>query len=113
VQRQDEARAARTAAINDVKVVSCTTIEAHDGSQLGPEARGTVTNNSSKRSSYVIGLVFEDAAGRQIDARTVGVNNVDPGQQASWVSNPVPTRADASGAKCRIADLRRYVARLD
>jgi hypothetical protein len=66
-----------------------------------------VTNHSSKRSNYVVDVVFESADGsRQLAARTVLVNDLEPGQttqrEAATLTS-APTSFD-----CRLSQVQRF-----
>jgi hypothetical protein len=66
-----------------------------------------VTNHSSKRSNYVVDVVFESADGsRQLAARTVFVNDLEPGQttqQEAGTLTTAPTSFD-----CRLSQIQRF-----
>jgi hypothetical protein len=66
-----------------------------------------VTNHSSKRSNYVVDVVFESADGsRQLAARTVSVNDLEPGQttqQEAGTLTAAPTSFD-----CRLSQVQRF-----
>jgi hypothetical protein len=66
-----------------------------------------ITNHSSKRSNYVVDVVFESADGsRQLAARTVFVNDLEPGQATQHEAGtftPSPARFD-----CRVSQVQRF-----
>ncbi|MGH2474868.1 MAG: hypothetical protein ACRDIL_06345, partial [Candidatus Limnocylindrales bacterium] len=66
-----------------------------------------VTNHSSKRSNYVVDVVFESTDGsRQLAARTVFVNDLAPGQttrQEADTLTPAPASFD-----CRLSQVQRF-----
>ena len=66
-----------------------------------------ITNHSSKRSNYVVDVVFESANGsRQLAARTIFVNDLEPGQatqQEAGTLTPSPERFD-----CRVSQVQRF-----
>ena len=66
-----------------------------------------ITNHSSKRSNYVVDVVFESADGsRQLAARTIVVNDLEPGQatqQEAGTLTPSPRRFD-----CRVSQVQRF-----
>jgi hypothetical protein len=66
-----------------------------------------VTNHSSKRSNYVVDVVFESANGsRQLAARTIVVNDLEPGQatqQEVGTLTPAPASFD-----CRVSQVERF-----
>jgi hypothetical protein len=66
-----------------------------------------VTNHSSKRSNYVVDVVFESADGsRQLATRSVFVNDLEPGQitrQEAGTLTPAPTSFD-----CRVSQVQRF-----
>jgi hypothetical protein len=66
-----------------------------------------VTNHSSKRSNYVVDVVFESADGsRQLAARSVFVNDLGPGQatrQEAGTLTPAPRSFD-----CRVSQVQRF-----
>ncbi len=66
-----------------------------------------VTNHSSKRSNYVIDIVFESSDGsRQLAARSVFVNDLEPGQatqQEAGTLTSTPASFD-----CRVSQVQRF-----
>jgi hypothetical protein len=66
-----------------------------------------ITNHSSKRSNYVVDVVFESADGsRQLAARTVLVNDLEPGQTTQHEAGtlaPAPASFD-----CRLSQVQRF-----
>jgi hypothetical protein len=66
-----------------------------------------ITNHSTKRSNYVVDVVFESADGsRQLAARSIFVNDLEPGQatqQQAGTLTPSPARFD-----CRISQVQRF-----
>jgi len=66
-----------------------------------------VTNHSSKRSNYVVDVVFESTDGsRQLAARTVFVNDLEPGQTTRQeVGTPTPAPASFD---CRLSQVQRF-----
>jgi hypothetical protein len=66
-----------------------------------------VTNHSSKRSNYVVDVVFERADGsRQLATRSVFVNDLEPGQitrREAGTLTPAPTSFD-----CRVSQVQRF-----
>jgi hypothetical protein len=67
----------------------------------------TITNHSSKRSNYVVDVVFESADGsRQLAARSLFVNDLEPGQatrQGAGTLTPAPASFD-----CRLSHVQRF-----
>jgi hypothetical protein len=67
----------------------------------------TITNHSSKRSNYVVDVVFESADGsRQLAARSLFVNDLGPGQatrQEAGTLTPAPASFD-----CRVSQVQRF-----
>lgn len=84
---------------DDVKITKCA-----DSSFGVPEVEIQVTNHSSKRSSYMVTIAFEDAANVKAGDATDFVNNVEPGQVAR--SQPFGT-ATGEWSTCRITDVER------
>lgn len=88
-------------AANDVKLTSCS-----PGDK--PDASGTVTNNSSKASSYTIRVWFDDAAGNRVSTGIAALRRVAAGKTAQWHVTGV------TGAKgkidCTVAGVTRTVA---
>jgi hypothetical protein len=88
----------------DVQLTDCLPTDAgHMASTV------TITNHSSKRSNYVVDIVFESPGGsRQLATRSVFVNDLEPGQatrqQASTLTAP-PERFD-----CRVSEVQRFNA---
>jgi hypothetical protein len=66
-----------------------------------------ITNHSSKRSNYVVDVVFESSGGsRQLAARSVFVNDLEPGQstqQEAGTLTPAPRSFD-----CRVSQVHRF-----
>ena len=66
-----------------------------------------VTNHSSKRSNYVVDVVFESADGsRQLASSTVFVNGLEPGQttrQQAGTLTAAPMSFD-----CRLSQVQRF-----
>ncbi|HET6832921.1 MAG TPA: hypothetical protein VFH30_03565 [Acidimicrobiales bacterium] len=66
-----------------------------------------ITNHSSKRSNYVVDVVFESVDGsRQLATRSVVVNDLEPGQatqQQAGTLTPSPERFD-----CRVSQVQRF-----
>jgi hypothetical protein len=86
----------------DVELTDCLPSEAgHMASTV------RITNHSSKRSNYVVDVVFESFDGsRQLAARSVFVNDLEPGQatqQQAGTLTPSPARFD-----CRISQVQRF-----
>jgi hypothetical protein len=66
-----------------------------------------VTNHSAKRSNYVVDVVFESADGsRQLAARTVFVNDLQPAQTTQQDAGTL-TSAPAS-FDCRLSQVQRF-----
>jgi hypothetical protein len=86
----------------DVELTDCLPTDAgHMASTI------RITNHSSKRSNYVVDVVFESADGsRQLAARTVSMNDLEPGQttqQEAGTLTPAPTSFD-----CRLSQVQRF-----
>lgn len=66
-----------------------------------------ITNHSSKRSNYVVDVVFESADGsRQLAARSLFVKDLEPGQatrQEGGTLTPAPESFD-----CRVSQVQRF-----
>jgi hypothetical protein len=66
-----------------------------------------IMNHSSKRSNYVVDVVFESADGaRQLAARSLFVNDLEPGQATQQEAGTL-TRAPAS-FDCRVSQVQRF-----
>lgn len=80
---------------------------------LGPEAKLTVKNNSSKTSNYFITVAFESADGsQQIDTGIATVSNLAPGQTAEETASSLKreTRATAGKFTCKVTKVSRFAA---
>jgi hypothetical protein len=68
-----------------------------------------VTNHSSGRSDYIIGVSFDSKDGKtQLDTSSVLVNNLEPGQTTNQTGT---TLTDVKGAfKCRVTDVNRFAS---
>lgn len=85
---------------DDVKLETCT-------SQFGyPKAAGTVHNNSSKPSNYVIHVEFVAGNARVAEGYDLE-NEVGPGQSAAW--DAIGDR-EASDVTCRVTSVERTSA---
>ena len=98
----DSADEARRREAADVELTDCLPT---DAGLMASTVR--VTNHSSKRSNYVIDIVFESADGsRQLAARSIFVNDLEPGQatqQEAGTLTPSPPRFD-----CRVSQVQRF-----
>lgn len=86
----------------DVELTDCVpTVAGHMASTV------RISNHSSKRSNYVVDIVFESPGGsRQLAARSVFVNDLEPGQttqQAAGTLTPAPRSFD-----CRVSQVQRF-----
>jgi len=66
-----------------------------------------ITNHSSKRSNYVVDIVFESPGGaRQLATRSVLVNDLEPGQVSQQEAGTlVPSAGDFD---CRVSQVQRF-----
>ena len=98
----DSADEARRREAADVELTDCLPT---DAGLMASTVR--VTNHSSKRSNYVVDVVFESADGsRQLAARSIFVNDLEPGQatqQEAGTLTPSPPRFD-----CRVSQVQRF-----
>jgi hypothetical protein len=73
-----------------------------------PKATGQIANNSSKRSSFYIRIVFRDGSGNRVSEGFDTISNVEPGTSSPWT---ITGLADANGpVDCRVETVRRSVA---
>lgn len=86
---------------DDVAVTGCTA-----GVAGTVTATVTVTNHSSQRSDYLIGVTFQDGAGVQIGDTSRTADNVDAGQTAR-IDAGAFVSGDATGVKCVIKSVQR------
>jgi hypothetical protein len=101
-QASDSADEERRREAADVELTDCVPTGAgHMASTV------TITNHSSKRSNYVVDVVFETADGsRQLAARSLFVNDLEPGQatrQEAGTLTPAPASFD-----CRVSQVQRF-----
>jgi hypothetical protein len=96
-------------AANDVKITSC---GPSTNQFLGMEVKGTVTNNSSKPSNYIITVAFENAdASQQLDTGNASVQNLQAGQSAEFEASSTKAETkNVPGATCKVADVIRLSA---
>jgi hypothetical protein len=88
----------------DVAITGCS------ADSLGDlQATVKVTNHSSGRSNYVIGIAFDSKDGKtQLDTTTVLVNNLDPGQSSNQTGTTLTT---AKGSyTCKVTDVNRFAS---
>jgi hypothetical protein len=72
---------------------------------VGPTASGTLTNNSSGTSGYIISVGFVDEAGTRVADATAFVNNVQAGQTATWEA---PSLSDGTlYSTCEVTNVDR------
>jgi hypothetical protein len=86
----------------DVQLGGCTTHE-----YAGPAANGTLTNNSSKQSNYVISVNFADDAGVIVAQATAFPHDIPAGASATWEAVSFD---DDGFATCTIAKVDRFSA---
>ena len=67
-------------AAKDVKITSCKASPTGDH----PKAEGTIKNNSSKSSAYLIHVKFKDSSGNGVGDGAATVAKVDPDTTAKW-----------------------------
>jgi hypothetical protein len=87
---------------DDVQLGECTT-----HGYAGPAANGTLTNNSSKQSSYVISVSFADGAGVIVAQATAFPHDIPAGASATWEALSFD---DDGFATCTIARVDRFSA---
>jgi len=96
--------AAGGGASNDVVIATCA---ADDLGDL--KATLTVTNNSSKRSDYLISVAFESTDGKtQLDTTSALVSSLEPGQNTS--TDAVSFKKAPAGFTCRVTDINRFAS---
>lgn len=101
---------APSGAFADVTITACAL---PDNEFLGPEAKLTVKNNSSKTSSYFISISFDSADGtQQLDTGIASVSNLGPGQSAEETASSLKseTREKAGAFKCKVTDVTRFAS---
>lgn len=86
----------------DVAITSCST------GAVGPEAALRITNHSSGRSNYMIGVNFLDASGTKVAEGTAISNNVEPGQAA--VEKAVGFSETKGAITCTVTDVNRFAS---
>jgi hypothetical protein len=86
----------------DVELTECSPTGA---GQMAATVR--ITNHSSKRSNYVVDIVFESSDGaRQLTTRSVIVNDLEPGQVTQQQAS---TLAQSPGDfDCRVSQVLRF-----
>jgi len=89
--------------IDDVRMAECA------ADTVGMVARLDVINDSSKRSSYSIDVVFEGADGAQLATGFSFVNNLEPGQTTQTEAHSL-TSADGREFTCRLVSVDRMAA---
>ena len=70
-------------------------------------ATGTLTNQSSGLSNYIISVNFTDNAGTIYANGTAFVNNVPAGETASWKASGLTDFRDGT---CTVVEVNRYAA---
>jgi hypothetical protein len=88
--------------VDDATITECVTDAA------GMVARITVTNDSSKRSTYFIDATFESPTGDQLATGTAIVDNLEPGQSTTTEAHSF-TSAPAA-FECRLVSVDRSEA---
>jgi hypothetical protein len=86
----------------DVQLGECSTRE-----YAGPAASGTLTNNSSKLSNYVISVNFADDTGIIVANATAFPHDVPAGGTATWEALSFD---DSAFATCEIVKVDRFSA---
>jgi len=98
-------------AVQDVTVSAC----AHpsDNEFLGPQAKLSVKNNSSKPSNYIITVAFESPDGsQQVDTGTALVNDLAPGQTSQTDASSLKgdLRKTVKKFNCKVASVSRFAS---
>ena len=75
---------------------------------FGPKATGTLTNQSSKLSNYMISVNFVDEAGVIVAQGTALATNIPAGASATWEALSFST--DARAANCSVVKVDRFSA---
>jgi hypothetical protein len=86
----------------DVQLGGCSTHE-----YAGAAANGTLTNNSSKLSNYVISVNFADDAGVIVANATAFAHDIPAGASATWEALSFD---DSSYATCALVKVDRFSA---
>jgi hypothetical protein len=73
----------------------------------GVVAKGTLTNNSSKTSSYMIQVSFNDAAGVRFAEAPAFYNDVRAGETVLW-DTPAFTRPVEGAWTCEVVSIERF-----
>lgn len=94
---------------DDVKVSACAV---SDNQFLGPSAKLSVTNNSSKPSNYLVSVAFESADGKtQLDTAGATVQNLAPGQTAATDATSLKRELRSStNFNCKVSKVTRLAA---
>jgi hypothetical protein len=86
---------------DDVTVQACSADPGGDK----PSATGQVVNNTSKSSNYSIRMKFLDAQGNQVSEGVDVVNDVEPGETATWKLGG--TRDARGPVRCEVTGVSR------
>jgi hypothetical protein len=89
-------------AAEDVTVTECTSGEPPLNY---PEARGEITNHSSKASSYIFTISFEEN-GRRVAEGAVAQNNIQPDQTATWTATG--SAQTTASIECKVPEVNRF-----
>jgi len=73
-----------------------------DSTVNGPSASGTLTNTTGSGKSFIISISFDDSGGTRIGTGTDFVNDVAPGQRATWSVN---TSSSGTPSRCSVSSL--------
>jgi hypothetical protein len=85
------------------------TLDACDNSGIDlATARGTITNDSSEPSNYLIEFSVVDAAGEVVGSGIGAVNNVQPDNSVPWEG--IADVAVPEGGTCQLASVERLAA---
>lgn len=73
-----------------------------------PTADGSVVNNSSKASTYIVDIAFYDSSGNKVSEGGATLGKVEPGATAIFHAKGL---SDAKGPlTCKVANVARTVA---
>jgi hypothetical protein len=86
---------------NDVAVTQCA------AGRFGPDVKVRITNNTSKRSNYMVSLNLETADGTKVGEGSAMSNNIDPGQVAE---EDVFATSSGEFAKCTVKNVERFAS---
>jgi Domain of unknown function (DUF4190) len=94
----------------DVDLSACDLSSDVLGVQREATAHLIVTNHSSRQSTYIITVTFQDKTGVQIASGSAFVQNVDPGQTAKYDAHGYLTEPAPASLRCSVKDVERFAS---